>query len=152
MAGAGGEVHDQSTAPLAHVRGELLREREDRVHVELHRVPPVVEAHLPERLEHGLADVGGVVDEDVDRPERPERLLDEPGDVGLHQQVRLDREPPAPGLLDGLDGLPDRAGDVVPPDVGARRHDHTGPQLRKLDRGRPTHAPTGPRHDGNLPL
>ena len=111
--GAAGADGDDAAAGL-QVRDRRLGREDGRAHVHRQQGVDVLLADLGER---GVADDGGVVDQDVETAQGGDRLLHRP----LHRRhvgaVGLDGEPLAPL---GLDGLHDLRGPVVRPFVGDR--------------------------------
>src|SRR5262249_3562644 len=113
-----GDVDDAAGAPLAHRGQDGAGAQPDPLDVDRERALPDVVGDLRERRELDLAEVGGVVDQAVDLPERVDRGLRHRAGGGGVGHVDRHRDGGAAGGLDEPDGLVRRV-HVGDDDVGA---------------------------------
>ncbi len=91
---------------------------------------------------------GGVVDEQVDGPERGTGLVDEPVDVVVAREVGADGDGASTVGLDGGDGVVDGAGEAFVEDLlGTRRDRDRGAFARERARDRLADPATGSGDD-----
>ena len=121
--GAAGDVEDPALAPVAHARHDHLGQLERGPDLDLEHQPIALLGELGER---DVARHRGVVDEDVDRAEGLDRLVDHPLPILGPGDVGLDRDGSATGGPDAIHRLGQRSLVLLDRLQCARRHRHLG--------------------------